>query len=297
MRLPIHDLERPKAAAKKLSAYTPDTPLSAIQGQLAASLGYDDWHELRTERRPPRAPRLDLNHAAILVADLAGRLRLQPGDVQFALASARLIAPLALSDQLALRAAVWRRLVGPPARNKPGSVVRDRAHGRSELAYLRKYGRPTYLLFDTGPGVRGDFEVVQPRAAPPDFVPARLWLPYGCWTTRDGAEVLFSRDYLPLWRVSDRGVERLEPWLWIEEVIAERHYGGSIWATGSARAVAVDALAARGLSGLPMLVDAMQVLIESDLDTVSEAAHHLMLQLAGRTPQRHGTSVNDRLAP
>ncbi len=59
------------------------------------------------------------------------------------------------------------------------------------------------------------FEVVTPRFPLPDFVPSRIWLPYGVWKLSDGSEVLFSRDYLPMWRVSSERTERLAPRLWI----------------------------------------------------------------------------------
>lgn len=303
MRIHVHDLQRPKAAARKLATFAPDTTqLSAVQHQLAVSLGYEDWHELQRQPKAPREPTLELSQKAGLVADLSKRLQILPGDVQFALSSSRLIGPTKLSEQLDLRAAVWRKLIGPPARNKPGSVVRDRAYGRGEFTYLRRfgppsslYGRAVELLFDTGPGLRGDFEVAQPRTAPPDFVPARLWLPYGCWTTRDGAEVLFSRDYLPLWRVSAQGVERLEPWLWVEHIESQRHFGRSVWSSGPPREAAIAALEERRLTGLPMLVDAMQILIETEVETVGEAVHQLMLERGAHRPARPGTSRNMRL--
>jgi len=42
MRPPIHDLARPKAAAKGLAAITSDVALSAAQGALARAIGYRD---------------------------------------------------------------------------------------------------------------------------------------------------------------------------------------------------------------------------------------------------------------
>jgi hypothetical protein len=35
------------------------------------------------------------------------------------------------------------------------------------------------------------------------FVPLRFWMPYGVWTEADGAKVLFSRDYCPLWKIQE----------------------------------------------------------------------------------------------
>lgn len=106
-----------------------------------------------------------------------------------------------MNDQLGLRTKIWRqRVFGPSGRGKPGAVVRDRAHGANTTAYLRRAGKPTYLLFDTGMNARADFEVVTPRTPLADFAPSRLWLPYGHWILQDGSEVVFARDYLPMWR-------------------------------------------------------------------------------------------------
>jgi len=45
MRLSIHDLTRPKAAAKGLAAISSDVALSAAQAALARAIGYRDWNE------------------------------------------------------------------------------------------------------------------------------------------------------------------------------------------------------------------------------------------------------------
>lgn len=292
MRIAVHDIERCKSAAKKLSASTSKS-LAEIQAHLAASLGYRDWYELRSQSAVAQSPELSEIRVTVLIVDLAEKLQALPGDVQYALTSARLIAPRSLQSDLELRAAVWRQIVGPPARNKPGLLVRDRSsYGRSEPAYLCLAGRPTYVLFDTGPGERGDFEVVRPRIALPDFVPARFWLPYGSWTTADGCEVLFSRDYLPLWRISERGVERLEPWLWIENITRQCHCGATTWASGPSRAAAVADLQLRGVRGLPILVDAMTLMLGATIWTVREAAGALMLTHDAPVQERPGTSIN-----
>ena len=35
------------------------------------------------------------------------------------------------------------------------------------------------------------------------FFPLRFWMSYGIWTEADGAKVLFSRDYCPLWKIQE----------------------------------------------------------------------------------------------
>jgi hypothetical protein len=39
-----------------------------------------------------------------------------------------------------------------------------------------------------------------------NFKPMRLYLPYGKWTCADGREVLFNRDYCPIWERSTTGI-------------------------------------------------------------------------------------------
>jgi len=89
-----------------------------------------------------------------------------------------------------------------------------------EPAILKKFGRPTHLVTHRSADTWvADFEITIPRKPLPLFIPARLKLAYGYWTEADGSEVLFSRDYKPLWRLTDgRNPERLQPWLWIDKV-------------------------------------------------------------------------------
>jgi hypothetical protein len=187
--------------------------------------------------------------------------------------------PWSIEDQMALRASIWRkRLFGPPGRGKSGTIVRDTAYGSKTPAYLRYPGRPTYLLFDTGFGERAEFEVVTPRSALPDFVPSRIWLPYGVWTLGDGSEVVFSRDHLPMWRVSNERTERLAPWLWITGIVDATHFlspENATWAAGAARERAVAYLRRHRISELPRLTDIMPHLFERQVESLSDGVARL----------------------
>ncbi|MBF5095419.1 hypothetical protein F1643_14275 [Azospirillum sp. INR13] len=121
---------------------------------------------------------------------------------------------------------IWRdRFFGPPGRGKAGTIVRVKAPGSNRTpAYLKSMGRPTHLFYDTGYGICADFEVVTPRVPLEDFAPSRLWLPYGYWTLKDGSTVTFARDYKPLWHVTDGGITRLDPWLWIRGIEKENPF-------------------------------------------------------------------------
>lgn len=280
MRFHFANLNRPKQAAKNLARLEPGLKLSAVQEALSHVLGYRDWHELSISAAPTSLAadrEADANETLRIIADLADALGLPESEVQYAISKARLLwnAPLSLDDHQALCAKIWRnRLFGPPKRGKPGTVVKDKAYGANAPAYLLRTGRASYLLFDTGIGVRANFEVLTPRNPLPDFVPSRLWLPYGHWTLQDGSEVIFSRNYYPMWRVNEGRVERLDPWLWINGIAAVSHFGTAattgLWASGPAREMALQHLARHRIFELPKLVGVMPHLFEADVDEIPE---------------------------
>lgn len=285
MRIQVRDLGRPKQAAKNLVRVSTQLKLSAAQEALARVLGYRDWHELSTSVSSQAAATLyevRSDDALRIVLGLADALGLPDADVQYAISKARLLrtSPWSIDEQLSLRAAIWRqRLFGPSARGKPGTVVRDKAYGSNKPAYLRRPGRPTHLLFDTGMGLRADFEVVMPRTPLADFVPSRLWLPYGYWTLQDGSEVIFARDYLPMWRIAEGEVERLDPWLWVNGIVDEFHFTKSaatvVWAAGPARELALRHLAKHRIFELPKLVNAMPHLFEEEVEMIADGVRRL----------------------
>lgn len=305
MRIIVPDRERLKQAAKFLVRESSHLNLSAMHEMLAISLGYRDWHDLSgvTKSGPP-SPQKDIQIADLLrvVTEIASSSGVRALDVQYALSRAQILwGPHSPSgQQLQLCSAIWREtLFGAPGRGKAGTVVKDKAYGANEPAYLIRAGRPTYVLFDTGLGTRADFEVTTPRRPLPDFVPSRLWLPYGYWTLGDGSEVIFSRDYFPLWRVTPGMVERLDPWLWIRDVVDEFHFAASIsatvWATGAARDQALRHLELKRIFELPKLLNVMAYLFSKDVSTIGEAVRVLRdIDSEGR-PVPPYAEINGRL--
>jgi len=221
-----------------------------------------------------------------LVLTLSGLLNVDIGDVQYAISKARLIGtrPLSIDDQVSqYMAAIREKFFGPRGRGKPGTIVRVKAHGGVRPAYLLRPGRPTYVLYDSGEGICGDFEAVTPRTPIADFLPARLWLPYGVWTLEDHSEVVFARDYLPLWRVTAEGTERLDPWLWITGIKSERWFAHNTegdWWRPAGRKPALAYLAQHRIFGLPKLANAMPDMFTSDVETISGAVRRMHV----RTP-------------
>lgn len=53
---------------------------------------------------------------------------------------------------------------------------------------------------------RHEVSVLRKQLDIADFKPMRLYLPYGKWKCADGREVLFNRDYCPIWQRSSDGI-------------------------------------------------------------------------------------------
>lgn len=286
MRLHFPNLTRPKKAAKHLSAVFPDIPLSSIQRAVAVACGYRDWHELEVNHAAAEPSVLDEHlpegafreRAIALSRGLAAALNVHDGDVQAALPDMRLTGnrPFTRDDHEFIRTACWR--AGPlpwKAGRHPGVIFRIKSAGFSKIEphwWRKSSGGVRFLYHSTDNGVVATFEAVVPRTRMEDFVPRRFWLPYGWMDMEDGSRVLFSRDYLPLWRITDGKVERLKP---TTEMSGERHWfreGGGPWSYGSAREAAERMLMEHGITALPRLADVLPILIHDEHIDVKGAA-------------------------
>ena len=153
---------------------------------------------------------------------LAKILDIADSDAQFALAHSRLFGDRKIDrqEQISVRLGCFERTSLPiAAKRTPGAVGTLNVAGRrGEVVILREYGGGTRVVSNRSLNTCiGDLEYVSPKSPRKLFLPTRLYLPYGVWTESDGAQVLFSRDYLPLWQVRKDGlIERVEPWLWIK---------------------------------------------------------------------------------
>lgn len=278
-RLSFPTLDRPKAAAKWLARQSDNVTLTRAQQAVAHAVGYRDWYELSGSNPTEDIGRAaDLDHAKRVVLAVADDLDLPIGDVQFAISKSRLLGsqPPSLAEMLQLRAMLWReRLFGPSGRGKPGTVVRVKSPGENGFAYFKGVDRATHLIFDTGPGLRANTEVITSKLPLPDFVPSRLWLPYGFWTLTDGSTVIFSRDNVPMWKVAGGQTERLEPWTtiqgWKERAYFPEMAGAVSWSSGSARSLAIGFLEAHRIFEPPKLLDVMPYLFKPDVSSVGVA--------------------------
>jgi hypothetical protein len=284
MRFYFPNTERPKSAAKWLRRLKGDIQFSQALEAVAKATGYRDWYELSHIATPldqPNVPPLDAVRDVIL--SISSTLGMSIGDVQFAVSKSRLLVdqPLSIEDMLQVRAKLWRaRLFGASARGKPGTVVRIKSPGENGVGYLKAAGRPTYVVLDNGVGIRADHEVITPRIPLPDFVPSRLWLPYGYWTLTDGSTVTYSRDYKPLWHMKGGQVIRMDPWIWVPGIIRHTYFPSSTvgelsWDANPARSRAITHLEENRLFDPPKLLDAMHYLFESGVDSVDAAVSRL----------------------
>lgn len=276
MRIHFSNADRPKAAAKLLVRESGTVKLSLAQEAIARATGYRDWHDLlQAATSSGNTP--DPATWKQVVLSLTDSLGIGYGDVQYALMRSRVMPDMPLEQALAMRASIWReRLFGPLGRGKPGTVVRINEPGsKKRHAYLLAMGRPAYLLYDTGFGICADFEVVTPRVPVADFVPSRLWLPYGFWTLADESIVTFSRDYKPMWRTAKGVSDRLDPWLRIRDIRKQTHFSTLAatvnWSEGRARELALEHLRNHGIVGLPRLVDIMPFAFDPEVQSVGKA--------------------------
>ncbi len=279
MRLLFPNTTRPKKAAKHVAKLL-GLPLVQAQRGVARACGYRDWHELEGGLTAAPSP-LDqylirddfiARHARLCLA-LADALEIHHGNAQYMLAEARLTGDRApqLADQIAIRLACFLATslpeVGPRTR---GAIGKLKTPGRNgEVVILRHFGRLTETISHRAVTTVADFEYVSPRVLVLLFLPMRLYLPYGIWTEPDGAQVIFSRDYKPLWRRRENGtVERLEPWLWIrfKEQTHLWNEANTPWHEPRLKAALEERLAAMGIRGLPILADALPLLVNAPAD-------------------------------
>lgn len=278
MRLHFPNLNRPKKSAKILARLL-GVPLSVAQTAVARISGYENWHNFEREHSKTIPTLLDqellpkdyIDRQVSLILALSDELRIPDGDAQFALANARLSGdvPASIKLQIAIRLECWRHTVLPIVGNRQrGAVGRIKSRGRTgEIVILRSFGRPTTAISEQNVSTIADFEYVSPRIAPPMFLPMRLYLPYGYWTEYDGAKVLYSRDYKPLWRLRE-GVspERLEPSLWIKwrEQTFLWDERSVPWHSAALERKLMEFLAEHSIQALPIWADTLPIIVHND---------------------------------
>ncbi|WP_156116021.1 hypothetical protein [Bosea sp. UNC402CLCol] len=279
MRLHFPNTTRAKKAAKRLSGAF-GVPLGRVHQALAQACGYRDWFQFEHQAADGPLCALDqqltleefVERQTHLIRSLSQSLNLPDSDIHFHLPSARLTGdrPTRLEEQIAIKLACWRSSSLPlVASRETGAIGTLKSPGRNgEIVILRRFGSPTYAISDRALSMVGNFEYVSPRKPPPLFLPTRLYLPYGYWVEADGARVVFSRDYLAIWRLRDgQPPERLNPWDSLET--DDRHLlsdGLGTWNFDRLQVLQHAFVDEHLLQQLPVLADLLPILVHSDPD-------------------------------
>jgi len=109
-----------------------------------------------------------------------------------------------------------------------GSFVIKKGSKKLIMVFSHSFNRNIIEGFsDAGYFVAGRHEVIAVKdiVEPGAFKPKRLYAPYGKWFCEDGSEVLFNRDYTPIWsRRKDGSIERIDPAKRIDYIDTEFYY-------------------------------------------------------------------------
>lgn len=101
-------------------------------------------------------------------------------------------------------------LVTLKSNKRNGLVIKDKFYG----SYIKCYTDSGIKSFS-----RDQISVVRDQSRKLEFKPMKLLLPFGKWICKNGSEVLFNRDYNPIWVKEKNGVVySVEPHLWIRDI-------------------------------------------------------------------------------
>lgn len=289
MRIEFTSTERAKKTAKLLSKSS-NFPLSTCQQEVAKACGYRDWHDLDASIKAQSGiagQSISLDVEIDLISQLANNLRLNAGDVQHVVMTARLLGASMpnLRHAVEVRRQLFIKTDLPPSRpGEPGWVVTTKVRREAkEPAIIRSSGEAVILITRSSDAtLLADTEITNPRKALPLFIPWRLYFPYGLWIEENGDKVAFSRDYYPMWRIrKDQAPERLQPWVSITHQSMQHFWGdGPIdWQNPTIEADAITMLEELGVRSMPQLVDLLPSMIHGNYRTgeaVSEAKRKYM---------------------
>lgn len=195
-----------KRAAQALSKLPGASPLSVCQTALAQASGHRDLHHLKAKSYQSAEASVTTQAEIISKYHRASGLRI--GDILDALIRTRFFGSNPDPEtSLVVREALFAANYSARGRNDIGAPCRVKVPG---------YNNTRALLVKRGEGQNGHTRVMidhgimtcVSREAPAHraghfFIPLRFWMPYGFWTEADGAKVLFSRDYCPLWKIQE----------------------------------------------------------------------------------------------
>lgn len=101
----------------------------------------------------------------------------------------------------------------------PGTIVYLKGEKSPRIVFHHSFRDGLVTVYsDRGPGsvARHEVSVFRDQSKYKGFMPMRLQLPYGKWTCADGTEVLYNRDYCPIWTKSPDGkISGIDPDFWV----------------------------------------------------------------------------------
>lgn len=110
-----------------------------------------------------------------------------------------------------------------------GKIVLLKSNKKPAIVISHDYHNDLIVCYaDNGREVMNRNEITVPRKKPvAKFEPMRLFLPYGKWVCGDGSEVLFNRDYTPIWLKTPLGkVTSIDIDTWVDyKEKTEFYYG------------------------------------------------------------------------
>jgi len=277
MRINFPNLTRPKKAAKHFSQVL-SVPLALSQNSIAKACGYRDWYDLETNHNIGEyKSEYSLDAKVNVVLNLTTALNRGVGDVQYALSGSYLLdnqAPTRDSET-EIRIRCWELTdLKPVGKKQKGEIGRAKVFDKKPSIVKQYRGGLVEGLTNGGLFTFATSEYTSPNKKLRLFIPMRLYLPYGYYTEADGAKVLYSRDYNPMWRIREgQKPERLEPWLWIKTVNNPKssdgrdpqyfNDGNAPWYNDKTRVKCEQVLTDYNINRLPMLVEALPLLINS----------------------------------
>ena len=281
MQTQINTMNVVKMTAKTLQKCTLDMKLSDTQEALAKALGYRGWYEL-SRNSVSTAKILEStsgsqdwkSEVSRVIFDLSSKLGISSGQTQYLLSKSSLFHKgWTEEDHIQIRLLIWEKNGWVNSKTlRPGSLIKVVDEFSERHAYLCGFSRITHVLHTTGKGGCADFEVKKPDRNAENFIPLRLFVPYGYWETSNG-KVVFSRDYCPMWLIEPEGrIQRLAPWKRIRNITSNHFFSdGPDWfkeqAVGRARKFLED----HNIQGLPMLVDGFPFVLNSLDRTIKSA--------------------------
>jgi len=285
MRLLFSNISRPKDASKIVAAIT-NRKLSSCQKAVALICRYRDWHELESSVSIAHTSSVTPNaHPIEPTLKLAEILQVSWGDALYALTASRLWGPPSREPQFHLeqRIALFERTDLKPSKpREPGAIGRVKSAGWSNepviLKSFKRGGGAKIITHKHPNSVVADFEYVSPRHSVALFIPMRFYLPYGHWSESDGARVIFSRDYLPMWRLREgQTPERMNP---LERIKGSQEFywndGNTPWNSRAIYDREIERLRSFRLLGLPKIVDTLPMFVRDDrLSNIKDALDQL----------------------